>query len=45
MVYSLLFCSGKIIFHEYSEAMIYGATGVISFVLFKWFATKGKLFK
>ena len=45
MVYSLLFCSGKVIFHEYSEAMIYGATGVISFVLFKWFATKGKLFQ
>jgi len=45
MVYSLLFCSGKVIFQEWDSALLYGVTAVGSFVLFRWFATKGKLFQ
>jgi len=45
MVYSLLFCSGKVILQEWNSALLYGITGVVSFILFRWFAARGKLFQ
>ncbi|MFT5511804.1 MAG: SSS family solute:Na+ symporter [Bacteroidia bacterium] len=45
MVYSLLFCSGKIIFHEWNEALWYGISSIVGFILFSRFAQKGKLFQ
>ncbi|MFT5725206.1 MAG: SSS family solute:Na+ symporter [Bacteroidia bacterium] len=45
MVYSVLFCSGKVIFQEWQEATWYGIAAVISFELFRRLAKKGKLFQ
>jgi Na+/proline symporter len=45
MVYSALFSSGKFIFHEWSEGLAFLTSGVISFVGFRLFAQKGKLFE
>ncbi|MBO6515918.1 MAG: Na+:solute symporter [Bacteroidia bacterium] len=44
MVYSALFLSGKIIFHEWNEALLYLASGVISYLIFMLSARKGRLF-
>jgi solute:Na+ symporter, SSS family len=45
MVYSVLFCTGKIIFQEWDQALWYGVTVVISFEFFRRLAKKGKLFQ
>ena len=45
MVYSVLFCSGKVIFQEWQEAGWYGLIAVVSFELFRRLAKKGKLFQ
>lgn len=45
MVYSVLFCSGKLIFQEWQEASWYALIAVVSFELFRRLAKKGKLFQ
>lgn len=45
MVYSVLFCSGKVIFHEWNEAGFFGILGLVCFVIFRYTAAKGKLFQ
>lgn len=45
MVYSVLFCSGKVIFQEWQEATWYAVIAVVSFEFFRRLAKKGKLFQ
>ncbi len=44
MVYTVLFCSGKIIFQEWTEALQFGIVSILSFELFRRLAKKGELF-
>lgn len=44
LVYCALFCSGKIIFQEWGEAVSFLIAGVIAFIGFRFAAIKGKLF-
>jgi SSS family solute:Na+ symporter len=43
MTYSLLFFTGKIIFHEWKEAMVYGCSVIISFLILRLFMNKTKI--
>lgn len=45
MIYCALFTSGKIIFMEWHESMLFGLLGVLSFFVFRFSARKGELFR
>jgi len=45
MVYSALFATGKLIFHEWNELLIYASTCLISGLIFRVAARKGELFE
>lgn len=45
MVYSVLFCTGKLLLHEWNEGFIYLGSSVLGFVVFRMSAIKGKLFE
>jgi len=45
MIYCALFTSGKIIFMEWGESMLFGLLGVLSFFIFRFSARKGELFR
>ena len=45
MIYCALFTSGKIIFMEWRESMLFGLLGVLSFFIFRFSARKGELFR
>jgi hypothetical protein len=43
-VYSFLFASGKLIFHDYQEALIFGTSMIAGGFLCGWAAVKARLF-
>jgi len=43
MTYSLLFFTGKFIFHEWKEALIYGCVSILSFLILRIFMNKTKI--
>ena len=43
MTYSLLFFTGKFIFHEWKEALIFAGVGLVSFATLKVFMNKTKI--
>lgn len=45
MTYSLLFCTGKLIFMEYQSAGIWAASAIFSFIVLNIFVTKTKVFQ
>jgi solute:Na+ symporter, SSS family len=42
--YSILFLTGKILFHQWHEVVLYATTALISFVMLWWGAKKGGVF-